>query len=73
LFQVKVIESFPVGPKKFFMGMEVKALVAFPGIVPLDLIQEPEEIEVQRFDIHQILCLKCTKMPKVSQSDSRET
>jgi hypothetical protein len=63
LFQVKVIESFPVGLKKFFVGAKVKALVAFPGIVPLDLIQEPEKIEVQRLNIHQIECLKCKKMP----------
>jgi hypothetical protein len=58
-----VIESFPVSLKKFFVGPEVKALVAFPGIVPPDLIQEPEEIEVQGFNFHQIECLKYKKMP----------
>jgi hypothetical protein len=53
LFQVKVIESFPVGLKEFFVGVEVKPLVARPGVVLWHLIQEPEEIEVQRFDIHK--------------------
>jgi hypothetical protein len=41
-----VIESFPAGLKKFFMGPQVKALVARPRIVLLKLIQELEKIEV---------------------------